>query len=64
MPEGPFRAFHTAELELSVFNYAGFVFEVDFFFFFSSLFRYFCPGYLVVIEEEVLRKRRRRKIGN
>lgn len=41
MPEGPFRAFHTAELELSVFNYAGFVFEVDFFFFFF-------PPYFVI----------------
>lgn len=60
---GPFRASHTAESELSVFNYADFVFEVVFFFF-SSLFRYFCSGYLIVTEEEVLGKKRRRKIGN
>lgn len=63
MLEGPYRASHAAELELSVFNYADFVFEVDFFFFFS-LFRHFCSGYLIVTEEEVLGKKKRRKIGN
>lgn len=62
MLDGPFRASHAAELELSVFNYADFVFEVVFFF--PFLFPPYFVRYLIVTEEEVPRKKKRRKIGN